>query len=57
MENPTCRRNQRPLTSPDPWISRTTTLAREMPANRAIKSFVSFHGAGRGRFVELASEP
>jgi hypothetical protein len=57
MENPTCRRGQRPLASPDPGISRTTTLARDMSADRAIKSFASFHGAGRGRFVELASEP
>jgi hypothetical protein len=57
MENPTCRRVQRPLASPDPGISRTTTLARDMSADRAIKSFASFHGAGRGRFVELASEP
>jgi hypothetical protein len=57
MENPTRRRDQRPLTIPDPQISKTTTLARDMSADRAIKSFVSFHGAGCGRFVELASGP
>jgi hypothetical protein len=57
MENPTRRRDQRPLTIPDTRISRMTTLARDMSADPAIKSFISFQAAGRGRFVEPASGP